>query len=129
MRSTLKRSPLDNSRKPGFWASSMRPSALPWPISRVTPLVRNHCPAFVIPIGTGSKRDLSINSKMFRAELTETPCSTERPPKRMATFFFLDIGILSHQRYQKLDGDFSTPSPCGCETFRLFVPVESTRRE
>lgn len=36
---------------------------------------------------------LSMNSKMFLAEFTETSCSTERPPYKMAIFFLADIEI------------------------------------
>src|SRR5260221_10430735 len=76
-------SPVTKAGRPG---SSWRCKRFPCSISLLTPAVRNHCPLCEMPIGTGSKLALSINSKILRAELMDTPCSTERPPYRIATF-------------------------------------------
>src|SRR6187399_1971147 len=60
-------------------------------MSLLTSSVRNHLPPLLIPMVMGSNFFLSMYSAMLRAELMDTPCSTERPPNKMATFFFLGI--------------------------------------
>src|ERR1041385_4658165 len=73
----------------GFIALRDRLSGCPCSISFETEVVKYQAPRVEMPTGIGSKRSRSIYSKMFFAELMETPCSTERPPKRMATLFLV----------------------------------------